>query len=81
MERKNVNLGSSACNALWVVKFVFKYWGHIHEALASHAEYPAVNPSAQTSPDTHLLSMRGSYLASIVIDLHTTLCSHHASKV
>jgi hypothetical protein len=48
-----------------------------------HAEYPAVNLSAQTSPDTRrkellivyvrAASQRGSYIASIVIDLHTTL--------
>jgi hypothetical protein len=48
-----------------------------------HAEYPAVNLSAQTSPDTcrreppivyaRAASQRGSYLASIVIDLCTTL--------
>jgi hypothetical protein len=58
------------------------YMNSIHH-VDFHAEYPAVNLSAQTSPDTRrwepsivyarVASQRGSYLASIVIDLHTTL--------
>jgi hypothetical protein len=62
---------------------------HMHGTLnhryvgKQYAEYPAVNLSAQTSPNTRrrgpsivyarAASQRGSYLASIVMDLHTTL--------
>jgi hypothetical protein len=62
----------------------------VHELLIHwwvHAEYPAVNLSAQTSPDTrriHLLLFYASEavsLASIVIDLYTHYLVHCVSDV